>query len=354
MEMKIVVNARFLTQKMTGVQRFGVEISLILKRLLGDKVRFVSPQGIKQNDYAQILEVEIVGNHSGYMWEQLDLPFYLRKQGWPLLLNLCNMAPVFYKNKVTTIHDIAFVAYPQTFSKKFLFVYRVLIPCIIRTSKCLITVSNFSKEEICRNYNVDENNVMIVYNAVSDDFIHIADKKLEKRQYFLAVSSLNYRKNFLSVLKAFELFTKRNSAEYLYIVGDLNNDSFKGVDIKEFKKNSRIVFLGRVSDDELRKYYSNSLGFIYPSIYEGFGIPPLEAQACGCPILVSDIPPLKEVFQNSALYCNPYDVEDIANKMEELLAMRDEFIMRGNDNIKRYSWNNSAEKIMELVENVIL
>lgn len=93
-----------------------------------------------------------------------------------------------------------------------------------------------------------------------------------------------------------------------------------------------------MSDKELIDYYSNAIGFIYPSLYEGFGIPPLEAQTCNCPVLLSDIPPLKEVFNDSGIYCNPYDINDIACKMNELKNYSDELKVKGHNNAQKFSW----------------
>lgn len=348
----IVINARFLTQSMTGVQRFAVEICLLLKKALGNDVKFVSPANILQKDYAELLEVEIVGTHQGHVWEQWDLPRYLKNNGSPLLLCLCNTAPLRYNNKVVTVHDVAFEAYPQTFSKSFLYVYRFMIPRIMKSAKHVITVSEFSKDEIVKYYGIDRDKISVVYNAVGDSFRPVPDEELSKKKYFLAVSSLNYRKNFLSVLSAFEIFHKENKDTQLYVIGDIRNANFKGVNIDRFYDNPSIKFLGRVSDEELVKYYSNAAAFVYPSIYEGFGIPPLEAQTSGCPVVVSDIPPLHEVVQESGLYCNPYDVNDIASAMNDILAKAENFRQKGYENVKRFSWDVSAKKIAQLIGKI--
>lgn len=343
--MKIVVNARFLTQRMTGVQRYAVEICLELKRMMGDNIEFVSPYNIEQRDYADRLSVKVIGSHKGHIWEQIDLPSYLRKSGNPLLLCLCNTAPLFYKNKIVTVHDVAFEAYPQTFSKSFLYTYHFLIPRIIKSALHVITVSNFSKEEIVKYYGTPQDKISVVYNAVGGQFKAIYDKGLRESNYLLAVSSLNYRKNFIAVLKAFDLLEKENQDVNLYIIGDLQNNSFKSIDIEHYKKKSHVKFLGRVSDDDLIKYYSNALAFVYPSIYEGFGIPPLEAQNCGCPVLVADIPPLHEVIENSGIYCNPYEIKDIASGMERIIVNSEMYKELANENIVRFSWEKSAQEI---------
>lgn len=345
---KIVVNARFLTQEITGVQRFAIEICLRLKELLGERVLFVAPSNIIQQDYAEQLCAFSFGTHSGHLWEQFDLPAYLKSIGNPLLLCLCNTAPISYKNKVATIHDVAFEAYPKTFSKSFLWAYKFLIPKIARSSRHIFTVSNFSKKEIIKYYGIQENKISVIYNAVSFLFKPIEDSRLKKEIYLLAVSSLNYRKNFIVVLKAFEKIQQRNPNINLFIVGDLNCSNFHGIDISKYKKNPNVKFLGRVSDEELVRYYSNARGFVYPSIYEGFGIPPLEAQSCECPVLVSDIPPLREVIGDSGIYCNPYSVEDVCEGMELLLTSSD-LKAKGKENVKRFSWEKSAKKIMSRI-----
>ena len=348
--MKIVVNARFLTQRMTGVQRYAVEICLELKRMMGDNIELVSPCNIEQHEYAKKLSVKIIGSHKGHMWEQIDLPHYLHKSGNPLLLCLCNTAPLFYKNKIVTVHDVAFEALPQTFSKSFLYTYHFLIPRIIKSALHVITVSNFSKEEIVKYYGTSHDKISVVYNAVGEQFQTKYDKLLRECNYLLAVSSLNYRKNFIAVLKAFDLLEKDNQDVNLYIIGDLQNNSFKSIDIEHYKKNPHVKFLGRVSDDDLIRYYSNALAFVYPSVYEGFGIPPLEAQNCGCPVLVADIPPLHEVIENSGIYCNPQEIVDIALGMKKIVASSDMYKNLAHENIIRFSWEKSAKRVVDILK----
>lgn len=350
-EKRLFVNARFLTQAITGVQRFAIEISLQLKKILEDKIVFVAPNNILLQEYAKQLCAVRIGKHTGHLWEQYDLPAYLKSVGNPMLICLCNTSPIFYENKVSTIHDLAFEVYPKTFSKSFLWVYKFLIPRIARSSRHIFTVSNFSKDEMVKYYGINENKISVIYNAVSSIFHPIEDCRLRKKNYLLAVSSLNYRKNFIVVLKAFGELQKKHPEVKLFIVGDLSCGNFQGVDISEFKKDPNVRFLGRISDDELVRYYSNAKGFVYPSIYEGFGIPPLEAQSCECPVLVSDIPPLREVIGESGLYCNPYSVEEVCAGMELLLTSSElsELKARGKENIKRFSWETSARNIISLI-----
>ena len=122
----LFVNARFLTQHITGVQRYAIEISKQLKFKLRDGVVFLSPKNIVHNEIARNLGVRVIGKNSGHIWEQLDLPVYIKREGGPLLLNLANTAPVFYKNKICVVHDIAYERFPQTFDWKFRLFYKFL------------------------------------------------------------------------------------------------------------------------------------------------------------------------------------------------------------------------------------
>ncbi len=170
--------------------------------------------------------------------------------------------------------------------------------------------------------------------------------------YFLAVSSLNYRKNFVVVLQAFDKFCEYRNEGNLLIIGDLKCESFNGIDISHYKRNSRIKFLGRVSDDELISYYQNAVCFIFPSLYEGFGIPVIEAQACGCPVISSNSSSLQEVLDESAIMCNPTDIEGVANAMKSIYeddTLRNTIISKGFENAKRFSWEKSARKIVSII-----
>ena len=302
----IVVNSRFLTQRITGVQRFSIELSLQIKKKLGSRVLFVSPPNILHNDLAEILEVKVIGTRTGHAWEQLDLPCFLYRTGKPLLLCMGITAPVMYRNKVSILHDVTFLRYPKTFSKKFLIYYRLVIPWVLRTSRHVFTVSEFSLEEIVSSFKITRQKLSIVE--------HIGYIFMNAEKYLFAVSSIKENKNFGIAVNAFKIVQKQIPDLKLYIMGDMNADSFRNMGhlIDECKKDVNIKLLGRVSGGGLIRYYSNAIAFIFPSLYEGFGIPVLEAQACGCPVVSSNYSSLPEILGNSALMCNPISSEVFA------------------------------------------
>jgi len=348
----IVVNARFLTQNITGVQRYGIEIGLRLKKMRDDIV-FVSPHNIVNTETANELEAKVIGTHTGHLWEQVDLPRWLRKNGSPLLVCFANTAPAFYGNKIVTLHDITFKRYPKTFSWKFRMVYNLLIPQVLRTSRHVVTVSEFSKSEISEYYGYPRERMSVVYSSMDDIFVKKEDESLRKENYFFAVSSIKESKNFFFALKAFIEASKKMKDVKFFIAGDLKNNSFHSIDISEYKSNPNIKFLGRISDDDLIRYYSNAIAFIFPSLYEGFGLPPLEGQSCGCPAICSDRCSLPEVYGDSVLYCNPHDVNSLAVCMEKICDedIRTDLAEKGYANTKRYGFDRSAKSFVKIIQN---
>lgn len=345
---KIYVNARFLTQELTGVQRFAVEISRQLIALCGERVKFVAPIGIKFPELAAELGAEVTGRHTGYFWEQVELPAYLKRNGSPVLLNLCSVAPLCYENNVLAIHDITWVRYPGTYNCGFRMAYNYLVPRLARKAKKIITVSDFSLKEISGYYNIPENRFVVVHNAVSQRFSQVIDDSLRNENYFVAVSSIKENKNFPMVIASFNLLKKRLPDVKLYIIGDVREKVFGNVSL-DICGNPDIVLLGRVSDNELIRYYSNAVGFIFPSLYEGFGIPVLEAQACGCPVISSNSGSLPEVLLDSALLCSPDDAQAFADNMYAVatdMELRNVLKNNGKKNIERFSWEESARKIL--------
>ncbi|SDF86833.1 glycosyltransferase family 4 protein [Mucilaginibacter sp. P25] len=349
--MKIIINARFLTQKLTGVQRFAIEIAKQLK-LMMPGIIFVAPSNIIHHDLAQQLGVIIIGKNKGVIWEQLDLPLYLKKNSSPLLINMCNVAPLFYNNQVITIHDIAFLVNPQWFSKNFVRFYKFLVPKISRKAKRIFTVSDFSKTEIVKYLHVEAAKIKVIYNGISE-LPSPTPVKSDYGKYILAVGSIDKRKNIQNLVQAFGSIKHRGIR--LIIVGD-SNSIFNNEDNAHLDVHPDIIFTGRVNDHELAGLYNKASLFVYPSLYEGFGIPPLEAMAQDCPTLVSDIDSLREVCGDASVYVNPLNVAEISKNIDLLIedvALCGRLVENGKQNIKRFSWETSARQIVNSITDLI-
>ncbi|MGI9543363.1 MAG: glycosyltransferase family 4 protein [Cyclobacteriaceae bacterium] len=343
---------------MTGVQRFAFEICKVLKARLENRVEFVAPHCEINREMAAALDVKRVGRLTGQGWEQIGLVRYLHSEydHKPLLLNLGSTSPYFYKNKITTLHDIAYTVNPKWFSWKFTAWYKFLIPRLLKTSRKVITVSEFSKDQISDYYGVPKSKIEVVYNAVSDVFTPSQSTYVDQAQpYFLTVCSLSPRKNLKRTLEAFELVRTTRPEVKLIVVGDQRLKPFAKYDLTELLQAPNVVVKGYVSDQEMVNLYGKASGFIFTSLYEGFGIPPLEAAAMGCPCVASNVTAMPEVLGDSVCYCDPTSVEDIALAMQKLLEdpkYRRDLIDRGYQNLKRFDWEQSATKICLMVDGL--
>lgn len=349
----IVINARFLTQELRGVQRFAEQICLALKQQRNDLV-FVAPHDIKMSESAKALDVQCIGHNSGHLWEQVDLPLYLMRHGRPLLVSLSSTAPMFYANQIATHHDINYVRHPQSYSRMFRTVYRTVTPLLLWRLKSLLTVSNFSRSEIAGFYGYPEKRIFVVPNATSDVF-RPGDEPANNPRYLLAVSSPSAHKNFNRMIQAF-LTLRGHEDLQLHIVGAAN-EIFAAPELQRLAcRDPRIRFLGRLSDAELIEQYQGATAFVFPSLYEGFGIPPLEAQACGCPVLAANAASIPEVLQASALYFDPLDVSHMASAMERILTdvpLRQALRRRGLRNVERFSWEESARRVSQRIDALL-
>lgn len=356
--MRIFINGRFLTQPVTGVQRYATEVVKALDNLFEtDKVNkeeyeliILAPKNIINDLSLKHIEIKKIGNFNGHFWEQTELPFYVKNS---ILINLCNAGPILKRNQATVIHDMAVFAYSLNFSFIFKIWYKILISLQGKFSRQIITVSNFSKEELIKYLSIDKQKINVIYEG-KEHFINknvntsILNKyELDLKPYIFAVSSLNPNKNFKAIVEA----TKLLETEELNIV------IAGGTDPKVFSGNGitlpgNVKYLGYISDEELKALYESAFCFIYPSFYEGFGLPPLEAMSVGCPVIASDRASLPEVIGDAALYCDPSDPKTIANKIETLIRnnnLRNELIDKGRMQSEKYSWGDTAQKIVNIV-----
>lgn len=347
-EQVVYINVRFLTQPITGVQRFAIEICKALKRS-EQPVNFIGPKNILHRELAEELDVKCIGPFTGHLWEQITLQAYvLQRRG--LLVSLCNTAPIFIKKQIVTIHDLCFRKHPEWFSKIFSLVYNFIIPKIAKQARHVLTVSETSRSEISKEFKIPKEKISVIYNAVSSIFRQNNQEilqSLSKENYILTVSSHHPRKNFNRLIKAFERLEDKEMK--LYIVGGFNKH-FSKTYLHERKLNDRIILLENVSDKHLIQYYKHAKLFVFASLYEGFGIPIIEAMSLGTPVCVSDIPVFHEVCGNRAFYFNPLKIEDIKEKIETVLKFPHD---KMEVNLSKFSWNAGAEKIMAVINKVV-
>lgn len=347
MNNKIVVNGRFLTQKSTGVQRVATEISKYLQEHYKEGIVFVCPNKPILNPVGESLNCIKTGYFSGYFWEQIELPFFLFKNKVSRLINFCNTAPILFKKNVVVIHDMAVKENKNWFNWKFAFVYNILFYFNLKSALKIITVSNFSKNEILKFYpNIQQSKIEVIYLA---SFFSFAEERNQKADYFIAVNSLNSRKNINVILEAFKLL---DSNQYrLKIIGDSFNKVFKN-DIIEHGLN--VQFLNDVSDAELKKEVSEAKALINASFYEGFGLSALEAMSVSTPCILSNIPVYRELYKETALFFDPKNPLELAQKIKDLkdLENYNDLCKRSLEASQKFSWKTASAQYIAIIENL--
>ena len=331
------VNLRTLGYHITGVQRYLLSLMPHLER----KLRPIKPsqplQGIK-----------------GHIWEQFYLPSQVKRR---LLWSPGNTGPLTVSRQVVTVHDASPLDHPEWFERKFALWYLALLPRLIRKVRAIITVSKFSKERIVHHTGVDPDRVHVIFNGVDKRFRPVTPAEIKKATtdlgltapYLLSVGSLEPRKNLKRLLEA---WSRANFDGVTLAVAGATGHFFQRFELDRLPRGVRL--LGRVPDDVLPALYSGAAGFVYGSIYEGFGLPLLEALACGCPVVISDIPAHREVCGSTATYFDPFSAEDLLLKLETLLRLdRAERALRSEQGHRRaanYTWEAAAEATWQILE----
>ncbi len=342
---RYVVNGRFLTRPTTGVDRYARELVHELDKLVpaGDFVLAI-PGDSEVIDLPDLRNIEIVraGKRDGILWEQLDLPNYLKRAG-ATGIHLCNTAPLVNPG-IVCIHDMQIRANPSFFDWKFVAWYRFLFSFVVPRAKLILTVSEFSKDEIERFYPKGQGKVEVIANAwqhiervETDEHILSKHPKLRNGSFYFAMSSLAPNKN----LKWIAETARANPLETIVVAGGLNRRVFGKHAIPEAEN---VVYLGYVTDCEMKILMGNCKGFLFPTFYEGFGIPPMEALACGAPVAVSDASCMREVYGASAHYVDPNV------PCADLGVLFSEKVKSAHEVLDRYSWQKSAQQLVALLE----
>jgi len=300
------------------------------------------------------------------LYQQTLIYSLLKKYQIDILFSPSPAAPLFYKPKVVTIHDCAYDRFPECanfFSKCY---FKLMYYGAKYYTNKIITVSNFSRNELASMYNIIPDKIETIYNSLPplpEIDSEIAKNVLQKfnlyKPYFSCVGNWRPRKNIPSLIMAFKLFKERNknAKDFLLVLVGKKDKRFLDIEwfLKEHDLSREVVVTGFVSEEEKVALYQGSLAFTFPSFYEGFGLPVLEAQSLGVPVLTSNTSSLPEISQDSVLYVDPYNIEDIAKGIEEITfdeETRKTLIQKGYANIRRFSWEKSAEKLLEIFRKV--
>ncbi|MGF7004702.1 glycosyltransferase family 4 protein [Aminobacter sp. BE322] len=344
------INGRFLAQPLTGVQRYAREIVGAIDRLLVshpavadhlDIELLVPPDAIVDIELAA-MRARVVGYLRGHAWEQLMLPMHV-KGG---LLSLCNTGPVVAAQHIVCIHDTNTRNFPQSYAPSFRALYRVLLPVLGRKAECVSTVSHHSARELVRHGICAPGKIFVAPNGHEHAAGWRARHSLKTQMaagegtIVLVGSSAPHKNAGLIVGMADRLHTV---GLRVAIAGMSDARVFN---LPDAEHAPNLSWLGRLTDAELAALLRDSMCLAFPSFAEGFGLPPLEAMALGCPVIVSDRASLPEICGDAALYASPDDADAWFDRFMELhrsSQRRRDMIARGRQRTSLFRWDTSAE-----------
>lgn len=272
------------------------------------------------------------------------------------------LLPVAAKKRMVTVHDVYHLAHSEEFSPMQRLYAKIVMRSAVSLSDAVLTVSEFSRHEIIKYCKVHPSKIAVTYNAVcgkmfkTDTDGRVKSKYSLPDDYILFVGNVKPNKNLKNLLLALDILKDARLVVVGKKDGFINNDSAVSEILSQNPGLAgRVHFTGYVDDGDMASLYSNASVFVFPSLYEGFGIPPLEAQSCLCPVISSGEASLREVCAESVIYCDPFSPADISDKIVQVKNSREirrELIEKGQANIKRFSWEKSANITVSVIQSI--
>ena len=372
--MKIAVNTRFLLP--TKLEGFGWFTHEVVKRIVlqHPEHEFFFFFDRKYDDkfiYANNVKPIVINPQARhpflyYLWFEFGVKKALKKHEIDVFLSPDGYLSLGSDVKqIPVIHDLSFVHFPKDipfFNRKYV---NYFFPKFAKKASKIVTVSEYSKNDISVNFEINKDKIIVAHNGIGDFFNPINEELKEAtrskftggKDYFLFVSALHPRKNIVNLFKSFDVFKNQTRSDVkLLMVGEKywwNQEIKDCFDSLNSKKD--IIFTGHVQSSELNDIYCSGLALTYVSYFEGFGIPLVEAMRCELPILASNTTSLPEVGEEAAIYVNPFSVEDIKNGMVRLFkdeSLRKELVENGKERAKLFNWQNTADKVWKTIVEV--
>ncbi|TGA99822.1 glycosyltransferase family 1 protein [Sporolactobacillus shoreae] len=367
----IGINATILDDKPTGLGIYTINIINELSKVLEstDKIivytstpEYFTDEKIVTKKVTNLVKPKY-GKKAGlirFLWLQFIFPLLVTKDHCDIIYSTTHHGNLFITRKqILTIHDLLAIKFPKQYKLQNLY-FKYVIPHLLKKSPFLFTVSDNTKLDIVNYFNYPSDNISVIYNSYNKEHFKLINGQWFKKKYgnyLLFLGASFPHKNVKNAIKAFiDVVSGDNNLNVKLIIVNRKNDYLESVK-RFFKANSyfenRVEFVDYVAYNELPEMYSNAVALLYPSLYEGFGIPPLEAMACGCPVIVSNNSSLPEVCGDSALYIDPNDIGSISYGIRKMLLdddMRENLKNKGLIQANKFSWEYSAKKLYKELE----
>ena len=381
--MRITIDiSPLVTSNRTGIPNyiFNLCINLPLVDKQNEYVLFANSYGHYQS-LKQAVDEILVGNYQNIsakisrtpgtilklMWKHVHVPSAERLAGKIDIFHASTIIPPLKSAKlVVTIHALSAIKFKRFFKKETVRYFVGYCKNVMPKADVIITDSNSSKNDILEYFTIDEDRVQVIPLAANDNYKPILDKKavndIKRRygingEYILFVGTLEPRKNVANLVRAYSLLPDYIKRDHLLVIcgkkGWYYEDIFKAV--KELNMEDRVVFTNYVPDEDIPLLMNGAKAFVYPSFYEGFGLPLLEAMACGTPVISSNISSIPEVVGDAGILVNPTDVEELSDAIQRVLGndqLRAHLSKRGLKQASKFSWQKTAEKTVEIYNKV--
>jgi len=331
MTREIVINGRFLSRRVTGVERYGREIL----SLVGSNCR---------------VERTRANGMAGHVWEQFILPARLESKS--ILWSPANTGPLSVRDQAVTIHDLSPIEHPEWFNTSFALWYRLFLPTLIKRARVIFTPSNYVKQKVIKRFSVK--NVIVTPNGVDAlRFYPNATQNTHElpEKFILYVGTLQPRKNLQTLFRVWNEIKDEFETLWLVAAGDAGTVFAK----TNLSLTERVRLLGYVSENDLPGIYAKATAFVLPALDEGFGLPVLEAMACGVPVVVSDGGALPETVGNAGLIFEATDSNGLATAIKKCLNDNDlcsALVIKGFERIKQFTWQKTAETVWKALNEI--
>jgi glycosyltransferase involved in cell wall biosynthesis len=372
--MRIGLDGIPLADLKTGIGHYTFELARALAEVAPtDEFELISPfpylAELSSQTLPENLRMERAHvNPLGRRWWAIGLPAYVKRASYSLFhgtnydIPLWNRCPT-----VVTIHDLSVLLHPQAHPRKVVRRARRRLPVMARSASMIITATNEGRREVCEHLGVEPERVAVTPYAPRGNFQPVGPKDVAEVHgrlgvedgFLLFVGTIEPRKNLLTLVRAFEEILRETQHRPQLVIagreGWLSDDLFAYID-KSRALRERLRFTGYLGEEDLAALYSSCSVFIYPSLYEGFGLPPLEAMACGAPVITSSIYSIREVVGQSARLVEPTDVKALARAIITLLedeGARSALALAGRERAREFTWEKTARQTLELYRRVL-
>lgn len=357
-------------EKRVGVSVYTYELLSYFHSQASSEARFVVYlRDDSRNDLpksTEFFKYEVV--NSPGLWRDIFLPLKLYSSKRPNIF----FSPAHYTPRfcpvpiVVTIHDVAYEYYPNEFLPKDLYKLKNWTAHAVNQTKKIIAVSDNTKKDIVKFYKVSENKINVIYNGYRNSQETNSKKQTSSKfhppvggpssKYILYVGTIQPRKNLNTLIEAFAQFIK-DKPDYKLVIAGKKGWKYENIFqmVADLHLSHNIIFTGFVSNLELIQLYQKAECFVMPSLYEGFGIPVLEAMSYGCPVIASNTSSLPEVGGDACLYFDPHDKIDLRNKISQIVddnRLREDLVKKGNARVKQFSWEKCGRETLSVLQNV--